>query len=175
MAKSRSPFFTKALSFAGISTRRPLTSGAISMKFARTLASSVRGLRSVSRMTSNRARTEAAMTPIPMMRPHFLRSRFSATGSICLSSTEKDQPQQACQKDDDARIKERERAYFRLEAIAKQEEADHEGEDHACGHADHPGRKERANDVDRGGLCASGQQQASSGNAGETLQGRLHL
>src|SRR5215469_10910120 len=150
MTKRTSPFFTNALSFAGNSTRRPLTSGAISMKLVRTLASSVRGLRSVSRITSTRTRMVAMITPLPIIRPQRLRSKFSAIGSICASSPEEDQPQRTCRQNDDAGIEESQRTHFCLQAIAKQDKANHECHDHARRQADHPGRKERPQDVDRG-------------------------
>src|SRR5579862_3404392 len=175
MTKSRPPFFTKALSFTGSSTRRPVTSGAISMKFARTLASSVRGLRSVSRITSSRARAEPTTTPIPILRPHCLRSNRSATGSICPSSTEDDQPQQARKKDDSAWIKKRERTNFCLQAIAKKKVADHERKNHADGQADHPRRKKGADNVDCRRAPAAGQERASGRNEAQSYRCHLHL
>src|SRR5882757_5695839 len=173
MTKSRSPFFTKALSFAGSCTSRPLTSGAISMKFARTLASSVRGLRSVSRMTSNRTTTEATITPTPILRPHRLRSTFSAACSICSSLTEENQPQQTCEEDYDAWIEERQQPDSRLEAIAEQKVANNECQDDPRGQADHPCRKEGTNHIDRRRTSTPGQQKAEGRNARKTSRGLL--
>src|ERR1700746_3266437 len=114
ISKSTPPFFPYELSFAGNSTNRPLTSGTISIKLVRTLASSVRGLRSVSTITRINARSVAATTPIPILRPHRLRSELTATGPICSSSTEKDQPKQTRRENNDTRIEERQRTHFCL-------------------------------------------------------------
>src|ERR1700761_3124276 len=146
MTNSRAPFFTNSLSFAGSSVTLPLTSATISMKFARTLASSVRGLRSVSKTTRSSTRTAPATTPMPIPRPHRLRSKLSATGSICSSSTEENQPQKARQQNDRAGIKQRQRTYLCLQTKAQKDCPHHKRQNHAQRQADHPCREKGADD-----------------------------
>jgi hypothetical protein len=73
---------------------------------------------------------------------------------------EKDQPQKACEKKNDAGIEEGERANVVFKLEANQRSARRERERKCDCQAEHPDGKKRADDVDVGRVAAAGEQQA---------------
>src|SRR5262245_37156266 len=121
---------------------RPLTSGAIPMKFARTVASLVSARFSHCHMVTTTAATAHTRMSAPTTRPTTRRhpgdmSLEKAVGS----ATEHAQREDQCDEERQARIHERSRPQIRVDSDAREDLPAHDGAENADHEGDHPGRE----------------------------------
>src|SRR5665213_1058340 len=143
---------------------RPLTSGAMPIRFAKTSASSVCGFCSTSRQTARPAVAAPKIMSKPRTRPTIARADrgFGDEVATFLSSRsvmKSHHPNQTSEQPSKAEIYERTQSQLLIQMSPDQCESRNHCQDHSACQTKHPYGKKRTEDVDRGRTGASAQRE----------------
>src|SRR5262245_11910575 len=140
----------------------PFTCGAIPTKLARTVASSVCGLVCHWSSATIMAMAAATTIPAPITRPRVRRAPGSDARSFSAIKLTSEESHPECESNEngETRINKRRRTDIRIEAGPDKKPPAKQSCPNSDQGAEHPGRKERTDDVDLGShyalLCCSG-------------------